>query len=77
MKAGEYNAILQRLKRIENQVISLRELIKAQMENSVDAWFYQEQVKKLNAEKRETEYQQLFQSKYTIDQNGKLIKKDA
>lgn len=77
MKAGEYNAILQRLERIENQVISLRELIKAQMENSVDAGFYQEQVKKLAAEKRETEYQQLFQSKYTIDQNGKLIKKDA
>lgn len=77
MKAGEYNAILQRLERIENQVVSLRELIKAQMENSVDAGFYQEQVKKLNAEKRESEYQQLFQSKYTIDQNGKLIKKDA
>ena len=77
MKAGEYNAILQRLERIENQVISLRELIKAQMENSVDAGFYQEQVKKLAAEKRETEYQQLFQSKYTIDHNGKLIKKDA
>lgn len=77
MKAGEYNAILQRLERIENQVISLRELIKAQMENSVDAGFYQEQVKKLAAEKRETEYQLLFQSKYTIDHNGKLIKKDA
>ena len=77
MKAGEYNAILQRLERIESQVISLRELIMAQMENTVDAGFYQEQVKKLNAEKRETEYQQLFQSKYTIDQNGKLIKKDA
>ena len=77
MKAGEYNTILQHLVRIENQVISLRELIKAQMENTVDAGFYQEQVKKLNAEKRETEYQQLFQSKYTIDQNGKLIKKDA
>lgn len=77
MKASEYNAILQRLERIESQVISLRELIMAQMENTVDAGFYQEQVKKLNAEKRETEYQQLFQSKYTIDQNGKLIKKDA
>lgn len=77
MKASEYNAILQRLERIESQVISLRELIMAQMENSVDAGFYQQQVEKLNAEKRETEYQQLFQSKYTIDQNGKLIKKDA
>lgn len=77
MKAGEYNAILQRLERIENQVISLRELIKAQMENSVDAGFYQEQVEKLAAEKRESEYQLFFQSNYTIDQNGKLIKKDA
>lgn len=77
MNAKDYQTILQRLDKINADIELVRRLIVAQVENSVDAGFYQEQVKKLNAEKRETEYQQHFQSKYTIDQNGKLIKKDA
>ena len=77
MNTTDFQAILQRLDKIETAIDTVRRLIVAQLENSVDSGFYQEQVKRLTEKNRDLEYQQALQGKYTIDHNGKLVKNDA
>ena len=44
-------------------------------EDQVDSDFYSEQIKKLNHEKRDLEYQNALTGKYTIDHNGRMSEK--
>lgn len=75
MKPKDFNIILQRLDKIESAIESVRVLVLALAEDQVDSDFYSEQIKKLNHEKRDLEYQNALMGKYTIDHNGRMSEK--
>ena len=75
MKPKDFNIILQRLDRIENAIEAVRTLVLALAEDQVDSDFYSEQIRKLNQEKRDLEYQNALMGKYTIDHNGRMSEK--
>ena len=53
----------------------VRALVLALAEDQVDSDFYSEQIRKLNQEKRDLEYQNAMIGKYTIDHNGRMSEK--
>ena len=75
MRPKDFNIILQRLDRIENAIEAVRTLVLALVEDTVDSDFYSGQIKKLNQEKRDLEYQNALMGKYTIDHNGRMSEK--